>query len=163
MNKFNQELMEKEVCKLNLNKMVKQMEIHGSFLLGGKRGDTFIEKHKNMEGFLEGADDSMKAYFFYLYSACVLECRWQKAEPFILKSPFWSAMYAEKIVKGKWEECEDIVLTDARYAFHYATLAIKERFLKGERLIANCRMFPELWDHYSEQFGIEKCDIGVEV
>jgi hypothetical protein len=69
------------------------------------------------------------------YALDVLQDRWEKAEPYIMKDPKYAAEYAVKILKRRWEEAEPYIMKDPKYAAEYALDVLQDRWEEAEPYI----------------------------
>ena len=93
--------------------------------------DTELKKREHL-----WAKDADKAV---MYAMHVLNGRFKKGEPAILKDPFWTRVYAKEVIKGMWLEGEDTIAKSAYDSFVYAQEVLRGRFIKGEDTIRNSR------------------------
>jgi len=71
------------------------------------------------------------------YAAAIgrFQQRWPAAEPFILKSPIWSAYYAINVINGRWPEAEKVIIKEPASAALYAKYVLKKRWPEAEPVI----------------------------
>ena len=69
------------------------------------------------------------------YALDVLQDRWEKAEPYIMKDPEFAGEYAVKILKRRWEEAEPYIMKGPINAVDYARDIIGGRWPEAEPYI----------------------------
>lgn len=101
------------------------------YLAWDKYSGNFAELKKREHMWATEADIAVT------YAMHVLNGRFKKGEPAILKDPFWTRVYAKEVIKGMWLEGEDTIAKSAYDSFAYATEILRGRFKKGEDAIRN--------------------------
>lgn len=71
----------------------------------------------------------------YMYARYVLRYRWPEAEPVIMQHPVALLDYAQNVIKGRWPEAEHQIVKDPRLAYWYAYSVINQRWPQAEPYI----------------------------
>lgn len=71
----------------------------------------------------------------YKYALNVIQGKWPKGEPYIIKYPLMAYQYAKDVVEGRWPEAEASIMQDPRAAVAYAQSIINGRWPEAEPYI----------------------------
>lgn len=74
------------------------------------------------------------AYWATLYAINLGE-RCPDAEPFIMRDPHWSGVYAWQVIKGRWPKAEPVIMRELRSTIEYCRDVIKGRWPETEAMV----------------------------
>jgi hypothetical protein len=71
-------------------------------------------------------------YWSYIYARDVIRGRWEAGERIIASNAHISCAYARDVIRGRWEKGESEIARDSLASYYYARDVIRGRFYLGE-------------------------------